>query len=283
MEPNPLAFGVGQRSGLVPDHIGHSEPAEVVQVLPGAAVARWPTVALRLGGGRGQVGNVPRVPGQVGRLQIHEVGHGFEHTVQVIAADRAGPARLGGDDRVPARRVVQTIEDGRRVGTERVDNVGGEQRAGLLTRGRDRGGHPVLTREHLDRTGELGKARGQADVVTPQAVRLAFAIPLFIGVRHRAGNAIAETDPRRELGSQRRMCPRDTHCLTVADTNRGQPPGPADRSAVAGEPAQKERDHVCRLFAGRPNMSPLKVMSSPNQRACSVASAWQYVFINSPV
>ncbi len=63
-----------------------------------------------LGSGGGQTGHAPRVPGQVRRLQIHEVGHGLEHAIQFVIRDRAGQARLGGDDGVPAGGVVKATD-----------------------------------------------------------------------------------------------------------------------------------------------------------------------------
>lgn len=80
----PLAFDVTERSRLVPDRVGNTEPAEVVQQPspPQHDPARLRNAgALRRLGREG--GNATTVPGEVRRLEVDEVRHGLEHPVEL--------------------------------------------------------------------------------------------------------------------------------------------------------------------------------------------------------
>ena len=63
---------------------------------------------------------------------------------------------------------------------------------------------------------------------------------------------------------------------------RGDPPGAIHTGAVRADAAHAKAT-ICAVFLpSNSKASALKAMSSPNQRACSAASAWQYALTIRP-
>ena len=74
VQPDPLALARVQRARLVPDPVGHGDPADVVEEARGAHLRDLGArAAERLGGGRRELGDPGRVPVQEVDLDVGEL------------------------------------------------------------------------------------------------------------------------------------------------------------------------------------------------------------------
>ena len=167
-------------------------PAHVVPRRSGSPASR--------GGRGGEVRDAARVPGEVRRLEVDQVGHRLEHAVQLGAVDPPGQARLGGEDRRPSspprpdRRAPASACSQNRSAT-----TPGRTSAGVLA-GRDlRGLDAVLPGERPRSGRQLDQPRRQRDVVAAQVPRLALAVPLLVGLADSDAHRASEPDPLGEL------------------------------------------------------------------------------------
>ena len=86
MHPHPLPLGAGQLGRLRPDLVGHTEPADVVEVAGstygGDVIGRE---AELYGGRLGERGHVARVPERERALEVDEVADRGQHLVEAAS------------------------------------------------------------------------------------------------------------------------------------------------------------------------------------------------------
>ena len=97
------------------------------------------------------------------------------------------------------RGLIEAVQQVGCVLAEQVHHCGVELRPAMPARDRHGSGRALSPAEDLDRTGQLHQPGGQADLVTPQVVGIALAIPLFVGLLDGDADGVAEADLLGEL------------------------------------------------------------------------------------
>ena len=205
VEPDPLPLLGAERAGVIPDAARHPDTPDVVHQRGLTHRGR-----VRVGQARGSRGGVSesgdtsRMPSQPHRLQIGEIRHRGERTVEPpgldpqarsglslehlsawIVSDRGQPSFTLSDEGVDDRRVI---------------------------------GVPPTVTEHLDRSRPAGLAGPQLDVagngddthrhwhlLAGQTVRQALAVPALIGVGEGPEDGFGQSQPSRQTGGHLTM------------------------------------------------------------------------------
>ena len=152
---------------------------------------------------RGEVGHTAGVTRKEGRLLVDEIGHRLQRSVQLRTRDRTSEARFGRENRVPRRRPVQIGEQACSVGAEHVGDIRVELGAAVAGHHPRRGGDAVPARERLGGARDLRQPGGQTDLRAAQLIRLPRAVPTLVGLGDGRAHRVVESQPPRELGSQR--------------------------------------------------------------------------------
>src|SRR5664279_4304991 len=183
------------------------------------------------------------MPGQKRRFHVGEVGEGLEHPAELGPHDPATRSWLGGENPAPVGDVVDAVKDLRRFGTEQIDQGRIELCLSVLLRDPSSRLCPVTPTEHLERTGQLDKLCRQADFLGAQPERMALAVPLLICLPDAHAYRVVQTNPLRQLRSQRRVCcqPSCPYLLT-REGKRREPLGALRAAAVRADPSQEERE-----------------------------------------
>ena len=233
------------RAGLVPDGVGDPEPAEVVDEA-GAAHGRH-VIGGVAGHARrrgGQVGHAARVAGQVGALHVDQVGHGLQDLVQAGAVGAPRQLRLGAEHGVPVGGLVEAVQQLRRVGAEQVHDRRVELGPAVPAGDRHRGPGAVPPADDLDRPGQMHQPRWEADLLPPQVIGIALAVPLLIPLPDRDADRLVQADLLSELGAQRRVRRHENgHLPGRGHREGGQPPGAGQAAAVRADPPPHQGDH----------------------------------------
>jgi hypothetical protein len=165
----PLAGAEG--SALVQDGVRDPEPPEAMHETGSAQKSHvrlgQPQPCTRL---RGELGNRPPMPQEVGRLQVDEVGDRPECGVEAVAAQHYGERRLGIDDGIPHSDGVETREDDVALGLDQVGQHRVEVTPPPLARELLRGPYSPHAVRDLDELGNMRETGGERD---PRALELA--------------------------------------------------------------------------------------------------------------
>ena len=187
-----------------------------------------------------ELGDGPRVPERIGRLEVDEVRDRHQRRLDAVSRQHQRERRFGVDDRVPRRNVLEAREQAV------VFDQSGKRWVELVARappselpGRLDAAGPV---GDLDVFGELGHARGVRDRAATLASRPALAVPLLIRGAERVDHLCGQP----ELGGQRarHLCVVIEHAIDLAAARDGEleprPEALQRRSAGAEEPQHGE-------------------------------------------
>ncbi len=227
--PVPLVAREG--SGLVPDRVGHRDPAQVVEQRGG------------LGGGtacrQGQGGDSPGVAGGPGRLEIGEVRKDEQRLVRAGVAQRR--TRRGDREcRVPGVDRLEPIPPARRLCEDEIGEIGivGPATPALddLKRPRD-SLHPG---ENLKLSGELDDPHRPGNHHALGPGRQSAAVPPLEGRGQRRTHGLVEAEANREdIGDFARGAEVELRGPATTRQHREHRPEPAH----AGQARPRMADH----------------------------------------
>jgi hypothetical protein len=235
VEPDPLGFGGRQCTGLVPNRVGDTESAKVVDEGSAAEVGDirgGPRHRSRRS--RREFCDCSSVPQGVRGFEIGEVADGFEGGVEPGGRQGWAKRRFGVDDRVPRGGLIDVSKQSGGVGGDEVDERWVELRAATLFGHVHCGVHATCTVEEREHVGEVDDPRFDADLVASCAVGCALAVPPFECVEHSLANIARKTELSAEMISRERVVRQ--HGVGLTDTAGEKPERDlcAVRAVVAG-------------------------------------------------
>jgi hypothetical protein len=125
VEANPLPLADAQRATLVPDPVGHRDPAQVMQQARSPDLRRLHARAAQcLHPGRRERGDPDRMPPQEPDLEIDELAERSGHRVQPSARDRRHRLGLHRDHPLPGVVGRRRAQEGIRLGERGIDDLG---------------------------------------------------------------------------------------------------------------------------------------------------------------
>ena len=159
MDAHVFHFGPVEPAVLVPDGVRHAEPAKVVKQTCspdcGNVGIGQPPQARRFGG---QIRHAARVPGELWRLEVGQIGHRLKYGIELSTVDAPGQTRLGIDYRVPLRRFVEPVQNAGSMLAKQIYDSGIVVSATMSPDRFTSAFCAVAAREYLDRTRELHEA-----------------------------------------------------------------------------------------------------------------------------
>ncbi|KWX58267.1 hypothetical protein ASJ79_10185 [Mycobacterium sp. NAZ190054] len=196
VQTHPFQLPRGQRRRLRPDLVGNPDPAQVVH-MPGPAhdghgLGVQARQARRIGG---QLGDCARMPQCERAFQVDEVTERHQQRIQLRGAEAFGVVRGFPQRDRPGLARSGHRQHRRRVGGERVDDVGVELPAAPAAGHRDRPVEPVGAVVHLGHVGQLGHPHRHRDVVAAHPGGQATAVVALEGVAAHRLHLGAQAEP----------------------------------------------------------------------------------------
>ena len=197
--------------------------------------------------GRGrEAGDRARVPEEVGRLEVHEIGDSHQRRVEPLAGEDDRQRRLGRDHGVPRRCGGEAGEDSLGVGLQQVRHRGVELPAPPLAGEGPGGLRPADAVRHLDELGRLREPRRDGHAFAAALPWPAAPVPALVGRRERFEDGRRKLQVLGERPRDRRVVldhavdlamPRERELQAQAETVERRMPGP-DREHARGRRAQ---------------------------------------------
>ena len=241
MHPHPLPLGAGQLGRLRPDLVGHTEPADVVEVAGssyGGDVVR--REAELYGGRSGERGHVARVPERERALEVDEVADRGQHLVE--AGSVQPDLGVGGDRQRPVPGVVPGGREERLgIGREGVDDGRVEVAAAPAPGHRDGALDAVGPLVHLGHVRQLGHPHLDRDVLAGRTRREPAAVVPLERVGQRPPDLRAETEVPGQRGCRGAVGVDQVGELPAGVPHqRGHHAHPLTQRLAAGDVAEQE-------------------------------------------
>ena len=251
MEPDPLPLLDAERTGAIPDPVGHPDAPDVVHQR-GATAARSASASAspaRPRPHRHQHGDAGRVPAEERRLQIGEVGHRGQRRVELVDGDGRAPA--------PARRSSTAAHGSSPISASHASPSRDRARRRPPGRRRDHAGGraprpPPATRPAVPTARRPGRPTRPARPSAPRRRPGRPGSPCRPSARRRARahrhTALGQPEAGRQAGSRPRSAP--TGCAAaMPGSASARTTRPARRCSgqVLGQVAHEEAHALARL------------------------------------